>query len=149
MRTNNVSSNMPGPAGVPLFVDAGTDAVPDRPALIGGKCGCGHIFFPMQTYGCEKCGRYGEDLKKVSLSGRGRLLAFARVHLHARPYPKVPFTVVVVALDDGPVIKALLDPAVDDDLRSGAVMVTRLVRQRREGGAQNVLRFARADRRES
>ncbi len=149
MRTNNVSSNMPGPTGFPLFVDAGTDAVPDRPALIGGRCVCGHVFFPMQTYGCEKCGRYGEDLKRISLSGRGRLLAFARVHLHARPYPKVPFTVVVVALDDGPVIKALLDPAVDDDLRSGAVMVTRLVRQRREGGAQNVLRFARADRRES
>ena len=53
---------------------------------------------------------------------------------------------MVVALDDGPVIKALLDPAVDDDLRSGAVMVAKLVQQRREGGVQNVLRFARADR---
>ncbi len=146
MRTNNESSNMPGPARFPLFVDAGTDAVPDRPALIGGRCVCGHVFFPMQTYGCEKCGRYGEDLKKISLSGRGRVLAFARVHIHARPYPKVPFTVVVVALDDGPVIKALLDPAVDDELRSGAVMVAKLVQQRREGGVQNVLRFARADR---
>ena len=145
MHTNNKISNMPSPGSFPLFVDAGTDAVPDRPALVGGRCVCGYVFFPMQTYGCEKCGRYGDDLKKVSLSGRGRLLAFARVHLHARPYPKVPFTVVVVVLDDGPVIKALLDPAVDDELRSGAVMLAKLVQQRREGGVHDMLRFARAD----
>ena len=100
----------------------------------------------MQTYGCEKCGRYGDDLEEIRLSGRGRLLAFAQVHFHARPYPKVPFTVVVIALDDGPVIKALLDPAVDDELRSGTGMVAKRVAQRREGGVQNVLRFARADR---
>ena len=101
----------------------------------------------MQTYGCEKCGRYGDDLKEVRLSGRGRLLAFAQVHLHAGSDPKVPFTVVVIALDDGPVIKALLDPAIDDELHSGAVMVAKLVQQRREGGVQNALRFARADSR--
>ena len=146
MHTNNKTPNMPNPASFPLFIDTGTDAVPDRPALVGGRCVCGYVFFPMQTYGCEKCGRFGNDLKEVRLSGRGRLLAFAQVHLHARPYPKVPFTVVVVALDDGPVLKALLDPAVDDELRSGSVMLAKLVQQRRrEGGVQNALRFARAD----
>ena len=88
MHTNNKTPNMPNPASFPLFIDTGTDAVPDRPALVGGRCVCGYVFFPMQTYGCEKCGRFGNDLKEVRLSGRGRLLAFAQVHLHARPYPE-------------------------------------------------------------
>jgi uncharacterized protein len=135
-------------ASFPLFVDAGTDAVPEQPALIGGRCACGHVFFPMQTYGCEKCGRYGDELKHVRLSGRGRLLAFACVRLHARPYPKVPFTVVAVALDAGPVIRALLDPPVDDGLRNGAVMVAKLVDEQREGHVRSGLRFTRMDRRE-
>ena len=85
MRTNNVSSNMPGPASFPLFVDAGTDAVPDRPALIGGRCVCGHVFFPMQTYGCEKCGRYGDDLKKSACQdAAGSLLLPGFIFTHDR-----------------------------------------------------------------
>jgi uncharacterized protein len=133
----------------PLFVGAGTDAVPDRPALIGGRCVCGHVFFPMQTYGCEKCGRHGDHLRELRLSGCGRLLAFARVHIHARPYPKVPFTVVVVRLDEGPVIRALLDPAVGGDLRDGAGMVAKLVQEQSEGHSRKVLRFTHADHEET
>ncbi|KAB2912928.1 MAG: hypothetical protein F9K29_17645 [Hyphomicrobiaceae bacterium] len=127
----------------PLFVATGTEQVPDRPALVGGRCTCGHVFFPMQTYGCEKCGRYGGHLETTPLAGRGRLIAFAQVHLHARPEPKVPFTVVAVALDDGPIIRALLNPPVDPELRHGDVMVAEIVSVPREVGTRPTLRLTR------
>lgn len=127
----------------PLFTVAGTEGVPDRPALIGGRCTCGHIFFPMQTYGCEKCGRHGEHLQTIPLSGRGRLHTFAQVHLHARPEPRTPFTVVSIALDDGPIIRALLDPPVDKNLRCGDIMVAGIMNEERDGRSRPALRFAR------
>ena len=60
-----------------LYAAEGTAAVPDHPALHGGKCTCGHVFFPMQTYGCEVCGRNGDALQPLRLSGRGKLIATA------------------------------------------------------------------------
>lgn len=134
---------MTSPERSPLFVQTGTERVPDRPALVGGRCACGHIFFPMQTYGCEKCGRHGDHLETMSLSGRGRLHAFSQVHLHARAEPNVPFTVVAVTLDDGPTVRALLDPPVDKELRRGDIMVAKIVSDEREGHTRTVLRFAR------
>jgi uncharacterized OB-fold protein len=33
-----------------LYREDGTAAVPDRPALLGGKCkACGYVFFPMHA----------------------------------------------------------------------------------------------------
>jgi uncharacterized OB-fold protein len=127
-----------------LFQAGGTEAVPDHPALIGGRCGCGHLFFPMQRLGCEKCGRAGADLAETVLSGSGRLRAHAQVHLHARPVPKVPFTVVEIALDDGPLIRALLDQPTDAGLRNGERMVSAIVRELRGDSEIDVLRFRRA-----
>lgn len=129
----------------PPFEAAGTDAVPQFPALIGGKCRCGNIFFPMQRFGCEACGRQGDDLSEVKLSGRGTLHTFAQVHLHARPYPKVPFTVLEIALDDGPLVRALFDQPTEADLRRGDRMVATVVRQRRGETDIDVLRFRRAN----
>ena len=126
-----------------LFAMDGTSAGP--PALVGGRCACGYVFFPMQTYGCEKCGRHGDALTMAYLPGRGTLQAFSQVHLHARPHPKVPFTVLSIALDDGPLIRALLEPPVDPDLRGGAPMVATIVRQRHEGRDIATLRFKRAN----
>lgn len=81
-------------------------ARPDRPALCGGACGsCGYVFFPMQAYGCERCGSL--DLAPRALSGAGSLMASARVHLHAGKGRQAPFTVVSVRLDDGPVVRTL------------------------------------------
>jgi uncharacterized protein len=90
-----------------LYRAEGTAAVPAAPALLGGVCrACGHVFFPLQAYGCEKCG--STELAPRALSGAGRLLASARVHLHAGKGREAPFTVVSVALDDGPVVRTLL-----------------------------------------
>src|SRR5262245_20452118 len=84
-------------------------AVPDGvPVLRGGRCRCGYVFFPMQTYGCERCGCAGDALTPAALAGRGRLVATARVHLHADPARPAPFTIGTIALDAGPVIRTLL-----------------------------------------
>jgi uncharacterized protein len=62
----------------------------------------------MQIYGCERCGGHGDALTPCQLSTSGTLLAEAVVHLHADKNRPAPFTIVKVALDDGPVIRSLL-----------------------------------------
>lgn len=78
------------------------------PQLHGGRCRCGYVFFPMQTYGCEKCGAAGEALTPSALDARGALVASARVLLHAAKDRTPPFVVVSVKLDAGPVVRSLL-----------------------------------------
>ena len=56
-----------------LYRTEGTAADPAHPALLGGSCKCGYIFFPMQVYGCEKCG--SAEISPRLLSGRGKLIA--------------------------------------------------------------------------
>jgi len=119
-----------------LYAEEGTAAVPDHPALKGGKCACGHVFFPMQSYGCEVCGRQGEALQPLRLSGRGKLVASATVHIHAGRTPAAnaevkqhtaPFTIGSIALDDGPTVRTLLVGIDEKALQPGQAMVTTLV----------------------
>jgi uncharacterized OB-fold protein len=90
-----------------LYRAEGTPAQPGHPALLGGACACGYVFFPLQTYGCEKCG--GVEIAPRALAGAGRLLASARVHLHAGKGREAPFTVGSIALEDGPIVRTLID----------------------------------------
>jgi uncharacterized OB-fold protein len=123
-----------------LYRAEGSAAVPDHPALLGGECACGYVFFPLQRYGCERCG--GVDLRPRVLSGLGRLLASARVHLHAGKGREAPFTVGAIALEDGPIVRTLID-ADDVDLPAGERMVTRLATVTDAEGARHLdLRFA-------
>ena len=62
----------------------------------------------MQTYGCERCGRHSERLRLASSRPRARCSRATVVHLHADKNRPAPFTIVKVALDDGPVIRTLL-----------------------------------------
>ena len=89
------------------------------PHLLGGRCECGHVFFPMQTFGCECCGRNGESLRPLSLAGRGHLRSLATVHVHADTKRSVPFVIGTIALDDGPLIRTLLIDAPTDQDASG------------------------------
>src|SRR3546814_10197397 len=67
-----------------LFAAQGTGALPDHPALNGGRCkACGYIFFPMQHYGCERSG--SEELEPWLVGGRGRVVASAEVHVSMNP----------------------------------------------------------------
>ncbi|GIQ75034.1 Zn-ribbon domain-containing OB-fold protein [Bradyrhizobium sp. RD5-C2] len=91
-----------------LYSAAPNDRAGATVRLKGGRCRCGYFFFPMQTYGCERCGSHGDALTPCELSADGTLLAEATVHLHADKNRPTPFTIVKVALDDGPVIRTLL-----------------------------------------
>ncbi len=119
-----------------LYDEQGTAAAPGHPALNGGQCVCGHVFFPMQTYGCEVCGRRGEALQPVHLSGRGKLVASATVHIHAARTPALntdvkphaaPFTIGSIVLEDGPTVRTLLVGVDEKTLKPGQAMVTTLV----------------------
>lgn len=124
---------------------AADDADPQRlPRLLGGRCHCGYVFFPMQTFGCERCGKDGAALKPVSLRGSGTLLTAAVVHMHADKRRPTPFAIGTIALDDGPVIRTLLaDIQLVDAPR--ARVEAELVPVTREDGAQALdLRFRRA-----
>lgn len=119
-----------------LYAAEGTASVPDHPSLKGGKCQCGYVFFPAQTYGCEMCGRIGDALQPVALSGRGTLIALATVHIHASRTPtqnvdvkahQAPFTVGSIKLDDGPTVRTLLAGVDEKALKPGHKMVTTLI----------------------
>jgi len=122
-----------------LYRAEGSDALPGYPALLGGVCACGYVFFPYQAYGCERCG--GLDLQPRVLSGAGRLLASARVHMHAGKGREAPFTVGQIALDDGPIVRTLIEGD-GADLHPGGRMVTTLATVTdAEGAARLDLRF--------
>ena len=123
-----------------LYRVEGSAAAPDHPVLLGGVCACGHVFFPLQHYGCERCG--GLDLQPKALAGAGELIASARVHLHPGKGREAPFTVGSIRLDDGPIVRTLIE--VDEtDLRPGTRMATCLVEALDLEGASHLdLRFA-------
>lgn len=123
-----------------LFDPTGSDSLPAVPALIGAKCRCGHVFFPAQFFGCERCGRYGEDLVETRLSGQGIVRAAVVVHQHFREIPRAPFTVVDLALDDGPVIRGLMMAGTKPP-RAGDVVTARIVDGREGGAPAAILRF--------
>jgi uncharacterized protein len=97
------------------------------PVLRGGRCECGYTFFPMQTFGCERCGRTGDALHPIELSGWGKLVATAAVYVHSDHKRPTPFVIGTVALDDGPVIRTLLTEApaanVEQPVRVAAMLV--------------------------
>jgi uncharacterized OB-fold protein len=126
-----------------LYRRAGAAERPDAPALLGGVCACGHVSFPLQAYGCERCG--GTDVQPRALAGAGRLLASARVHLHAGKGREAPFTVGSIRLQDGPIIRTLIDGD-HARLRPGVAMVATLAEVTDTDGAQRLdLRFVPED----
>ena len=84
--------------------------VGDSIVLNGLKCsGCGLLIFPPQHYGCPGCGTPGGRLEPAAIPAVGRLHSFAVVNVHQK-YP-TPYTIAEVALDAGPLVRALLDDA--------------------------------------
>ena len=91
------------------LISAGEDG---PPRLAGGRCrACGYVFFPLQRYGCERCGSHGDAIAPEALPAEGIVESAAMVHLHAAPERPVPFVVVSVRLDNGPAVRALIDGA--------------------------------------
>ena len=119
-----------------------------EPALNGRRCrACGYVFFPPQAYGCESCGAAPTEFDTLALRGSGTLQSFATVHVHHGKGIEAPFTVGVIALDDGPVVRAILTERTDVGLTIGDRMHSTLVPVGSdEGGKQIVeLRFTRSE----
>ena len=117
-----------------LYTEMGTPALAGAPALRAVKSRNGHISYPPQHYGCQLTGDTGDNLVDVLLTGCGRLRASSTVHIHARPLPKTPFTVVEVAMDDGPLVRGLLAQGEQTPLASGTVLFTCLEEIQNEAG---------------
>ncbi|MEW2359579.1 OB-fold domain-containing protein [Spirillospora sp. NPDC029432] len=104
-----------------------------EPVLHGRRClTCGHASFPRQPYGCEACGAAGPG-DPLDLPAAGTVRAAATVHRHPDPRVAVPFTLVSVRLDGGPLVRGV---------HAGTAAAGDRVRARLEGeGDRTALRF--------
>jgi len=105
--------------------------------LRGGRCdACDYVFFPPHSYGCERCGAPPEKLQGILLDGEGRVRAAVGVH---RSPDGVPAAVASIALDSGPVVRAVL--AQPDPLPASGTRVTAVVVKGRQEPERLALRF--------
>ena len=82
----------------------------DPPLMMGHRCGgCSRVAFPPDPYGCEKCGVPASEFEELELEASGSVQAVATVHRHHHPKPTTPFTVGVIKLTGGPVVKAIVE----------------------------------------
>lgn len=119
-----------------------------EPALNGRRCrGCSYVFFPPQSYGCEVCGAAPAEFETIALKGRGRLQSFATVHVHHGKGIEAPFTVGVIALADGPVVRAILTERTDVGLKIGDAMRSTLVAAGADENGDEIaeLRFSKVE----
>ena len=122
----------------------------ERVALFAQRCdACGHVAFPRQPYGCEKCGAPAH--RDIELDAAGTLTSFATVHLHQSKSIAAPFVIGEIALDGGPQIRITLDEPSDAGLAIGTRVRGHLVEVAAKEGSEvpptplSELRFARAD----
>jgi uncharacterized OB-fold protein len=91
--------------------------------LNGVKCqACGHVAYPFQDYGCEKCGAFGEDLVLKPMAARGTLASFVDVHFYFGKDIEPPFYVGLIALEDGPIVRCTLATPGREPLTHGVSM---------------------------
>ena len=64
-----------------------------------------HAFIPTTTR-CPVCG--SSEWSEMEATGRGSVYSWATVHLSATPTPDMPYTIVDVALEEGPRVYARL-----------------------------------------
>lgn len=132
---------MPTPASAqPALYNAPASGTPP---LKGQKCTvCGHISFPAQPYGCERCGAYGDAIEEMNLAARGTLHSFSRVLRHQGKGIEPPFVIGEIRLSDGPFIRIALDRTDTDGLAIGQQMEGCLVPAHTKDGTEvRELRF--------
>jgi uncharacterized OB-fold protein len=84
------------------------EADTEMPVLKASFCaGCGRVSFPALLIGCDCCGASEEQLKSVHLPAVGEVHSFATVYIQ-QGQPTEPFTIAEIALDGGPLIRAMV-----------------------------------------
>lgn len=76
--------------------------------LTGYRCAaCDGLFVPPRIY-CPECG--SDDRLEVSFAGRGTVRAWTAIHVGPTRYEQeVPYTVVLVELEEGPRVMGRLE----------------------------------------
>ncbi|GAB1269642.1 hypothetical protein NBRC116493_28950 [Aurantivibrio infirmus] len=96
--------------------------------LCGARCTCGYLFFPLQHYGCERCGADGDSLQEYALLPKGQLVSSTTVHVYGGHQREAPFVVGAIRLQEGPVIRALIKHAANKGaLEPGQAMTATVV----------------------
>lgn len=85
--------------------------VPDEPdapvKLVGGRCqNCGRSTVPHPVYGCEECGASPSDITPTVWVAEGVVKSIVQVHGRGGDQST---WVAKIALDDGPLIRGLID----------------------------------------
>lgn len=86
------------------------DPMPTSPTttllpLRGIRCRrCDHVATPVQTFGCETCGAFGDALADVHLTGQGTVLNAVEVHRSGGAELRIGS----VHLEEGPMLRAVL-----------------------------------------
>jgi uncharacterized OB-fold protein len=120
-----------------LFTAPEDPATP--PALRCGRCDCGHVFFPPQQLGCERCGAHGDALEVVEVAARGVLQACAASHREPRADARGPRVLGTIVLDAGPALEADLDVSGPELPRPGQRVAGRLVEVERDDEGRSVV----------
>ena len=97
------------------------------PALLAGRCSCGHIFFPPHRFGCEACGAGPDEIAIIEIAAKGILRAFACSHRETHPDGSTPYIVGEVLLDAGPALPVVLTARHETSLSPGMRVVGKLV----------------------
>jgi uncharacterized OB-fold protein len=118
------------------------DSPKEKPALLGGRCSCGHVFFPPHRFGCDRCGAPPEEIEIAKLEARGVLTCFAVAHRQSRPDGDTPLVVGTVSLDSGPAVEVMLDVRDADALSVGQRVEGRLLEGRRDDAGRTRFEFA-------
>jgi uncharacterized OB-fold protein len=86
--------------------------------LLTTRCvNCGDLRFP-PSVDCPKC--LGNEVEWVELKGKGKLLTYTTVHIAPTTFAKhVPYTIGIIALDEGPRMMARIVDTVPDGINIG------------------------------
>ncbi|ELB89370.1 hypothetical protein Rwratislav_29844 [Rhodococcus wratislaviensis IFP 2016] len=110
----------------PLLYDIDDDGTP---MLTGVRDSSGYVSYPRQDAGSLFNGDHGPALTPVRLSGRGKIQATATVRLHPVPDIETPFTIAAVVLDEGPLVRGVLDVVDSGRIGDEVVAITTVVRR--------------------
>jgi uncharacterized OB-fold protein len=103
------------------------DPARPEPLLAATRCAaCGRLFVPPVGLGCPSCGATEDQLLAVEVPARGRLHSVATVHRHRARGLDGPYAIGEIQLDDGPLVRCLLDVP-ESEVRIGDRVAARWV----------------------